>query len=345
MSELILQTSGKAYGGWKSINVHLGMEEASSTFDIGLTEIWPEQKTEREIISGEECTIKIAGETAITGYTDAVSVSYDNSSHSINVRGRDKTADLIDCSAIYKTGEWRNVKLEQIAKDLCAPFGIKVIVETDTGDKFKVWVTEPGETVFACIDRAAKHRGVLLTTDGTGTLIITRASKKSLGITLERGINILSANAQVTADQRFSQYIVKGQAAGDDSTNGEAVTSQKASSKDAGVKRYRPLIIISEDQGDISSFKKRAEFEANIRSGRARTASITVQGFTHAKGLWRPNQLVTVRDPWLKLNRDMLISEVDLSLDDSGSRSVLNLALPEAYSLLPVPEKKQGSFL
>ncbi len=345
MSDLVLLTNGKAYGGWKSINVHLGIEEASSSFDIGLTEIWPEQKTEREIFSGDACTVKIAGEIAITGYNDSVNVSYDNGNHSVNVRGRDKTADLVDCSAIHKAGEWRNVKLDQIAKDICAPFGIKVRIETDTGAAFKVWAIEPGETAFANLDRAAKHRGVLLTTDGTGELIIARASKKALGITLQRGENILSASAEDNAEQRFSQYIVKGQAAGDDSTNGEAVTSQKASSKDSGVKRYRPLIIVSEEQGDISSFKKRADFEANVRAGRARSASITVQGFSHAKGLWRPNQLVTVRDPWLKLNRDMLISEVDFTMDESGSRSALKLALPEAYSLLAVPEKKKGSFL
>lgn len=345
MSELILQTNGQAYGGWKSIRVHLGMEEASSNFDIAVTELWPEQKTAREINAGDECVVKFGNETLITGYTDSVSVSYDNNNHGISVRGRDKTADLVDCSAIHKTGEWRNVKLEQIAKDLCAPFGIQVKTDVDTGAAFKSWAIEPGESVFTCIDRAAKHRGVLLTTDGTGVLIITSASKKSLGITLQRGVNILSANAEDNAEQRFSEYIVKGQAAGDDDTNGEAVTSQKASSKDSGVKRYRPMIIVSEDQGDISSFKKRASFEASVRAGRARTASITVQGFTHAKGLWRPNQLVTVRDPWLKLSCDLLISEVDFTLDESGSRTELKLALPEAYTLLPVPEKKEGSLL
>ncbi len=345
MSELILQTNGKAFGGWKSIRVHLGMEEASSSFDISVTEIWPEQKTEREIHSGDECTIKLANETIITGYIDSASPSYDANNHSMSVRGRDKTADLIDCAAIHKTGEWRKVKLDQIAKDLCAPFGIKVVVDTDIGAPFKAWAIEPGETVHENLERAARHRGVMLMTDGTGVLMITRASKKSLGITLQEGENILTGSAEDNAEQRFSQYIVKGQAQGDDDTNGKAVTTQKANATDKGVKRYRPMIIVSEDQGDIASFKKRADFEANVRSGRARTASITVQGFTHAKGLWRPNRLVTVRSPWLKLNREMLISEVDFTQDESGTRTDLKLALPEAYSLLPVPDKKAGSFL
>ena len=160
-----------------------------------------------------------------------------------------------------------------------------------------------------------------------------------------RGENILSASAEDSTEDRFSEYIIKGQAKGDDDNNGEVVTSQKANSKDGGVKRYRPLVIVSEDQGDIASFKKRAEFEASVRAGRARSASVTVQGWIHAGAVLRPNQLVMVRDSWLKLNREMLISEVDLTLDDSGTRTELKLALPEAYSLLPVSEKQKGSFL
>ncbi len=343
--ELILATNGQKYGGWKSIRVHLGIEECSSSFDIGVTEIWPEQKTPREIKDGDQCSVSLAGETLITGYVDAVSVSYDTNNHTVQVRGRDKTADIIDCAAIHKSGEWVNAKLEQIAKDLCKPFGITVKVDTDTGAVFKKWAIEPGETVHETLERAARHRGVLLITDGKGTLIIARPSKKSLGITLERGVNILSASGETSSEQRFSEYIVKGQAAGDDETNGEAVTSQKASAKDKGVKRYRPMIIVSEDQGNIATFKKRADFEANVRAARGRTASITVQGFKHSKGLWRPNQLITVRDPWLRLDRELLISEVDFTLDESGSRTDLKLALPDAYTLLPVPEQKAKSLI
>lgn len=345
MSELTLLTNGQAYGGWKSIRLHMGIEELSSTFDIAVTEIWPEQASPREISAGDACTVKIGSETLITGYVDAVSVDYDNGSHGISIRGRDKTADLIDCSAIYKSGEWKNAKLEQIAKDLCAPFGVSVKVETDTGAAFKSWAIEPGETVHDNLERAARHRGVLLLSDGKGAMVIAKPSTKPLSVALVRGDNILSASAEDNVEGRFSEYTVKGQAAGDDDSNGEAVTSQKASSKDAGVKRHRPLVIVSEDQGDIASFKKRAEFEASVRAGRARTAAVSVQGWIHGGAVLRPNQRVPVRDPWLKLNCEMLISEVDLVLDESGTRAELKLAMPEAYSLQPVPEKKKDSFL
>ena len=45
--------------------------------------------------------------------------------HMISVRGRDATADLVDCSAPSKPGEWQDSTLDQITRGLVAPFGFE----------------------------------------------------------------------------------------------------------------------------------------------------------------------------------------------------------------------------
>ena len=57
-------------------------------------------------------------------------MSIDSGSFSLSVSGRDKTADLIDCSATGNS-EFNNKTLTAIAQELCAPFGIAVL--TDDG--------------------------------------------------------------------------------------------------------------------------------------------------------------------------------------------------------------------
>ena len=179
MNNVNLTVNGSKYSGWKSININLGLEQLSGTFELVVSEKWPDNLTARKMRPGEACTVDIEGQIIITGYVDDVLPSLDSDSHSVSIKGRDKTGDLVDCSAIYKTGEWTNKKLDVIAANLCEPFGITVIVNTDIGEPFKKETIQQGETVFEILDRLARQRGVLLTSDGLGNLIkLKNASRR-----------------------------------------------------------------------------------------------------------------------------------------------------------------------
>ena len=137
MHDVTLTVNGKQHSGWESLNINLGVEQIAGTFELSVTEKWPGNNEARPIRRGEVCTVSIDGEIVITGYVDDVLPSYDSNSHTLTINGRDKTADLVDCSAIYKTGAWTNTSLKTIAEDLCKPFGIGVIINTDIGEPFK----------------------------------------------------------------------------------------------------------------------------------------------------------------------------------------------------------------
>lgn len=332
-----LSVGTEIYGGWQRVSVTRSIEQVANSFDLEVTERWPGQSTSRPIRPGEKCSLKLDGEIVITGYVDDAEPTYDRQSHGITVRGRDATGDLVDCSAIHKAGQWTNVPLDRIASDLCAPFGIKVKVETDIGDPFPSFKIEPGETAFECIERAARLKAVLLIADGEGSLVITRAGKVRGETALVEGVNILSARGTFSWKDRFSIYTVKGH--DKIALDGDAVDSHiapAATVTDEAITRYRPRIVLADDHGNKTRFRDRAEWEKNVRIGRGLRGSITVQGWTDGTGkLWQPNTLVTVTSPLLYLNEaEMLVVGCMYTLDDGGTRTALSIARREAFDLI-----------
>lgn len=332
-----LYVGTEIYGGWQRVSVTRSIEQVANSFDLEVTERWPGQSVSRPIRPGEECMLMLDDETVITGYVDDAEPTYDRQSHGISVRGRDATGDLVDCSAVHKTGQWANARLDRIAKDVCAPFKIGVKVETDVGDPFPSFKIEPGETAFECIERAARLKAVLLIADGAGSLVITRAGKTKGETALIEGRNILSARGQFSWKDRFSTYTVKGHdriALDGDAVDGHVAPS--ATVTDEAISRYRPRIILADDHGNKTRFRDRAEWEKNVRMGRGLRGSITVQGWRDAQGkLWQPNTLVNVTSPLLYLNEaEMLIVGCLYTLDDTGTRTALSIARREAFDLV-----------
>ena len=223
--------------------------------------------------------------------------SHDTRSHTIAVRGRDVTGDLVDCSAATMPGEWHNERLENIATVLCEPFGIGVTREVDTGEPFTRFRIEEGESVFEAIERACRFRAVLPLSDGKGGLVLGGPSRRRAATRLERGVNIVSASARSSWVGRFSNYTILGQQAGgswfNDELSAEDIAHVRATSRDVGVNRHRPLTIVGEQSQNNAEAQDRITWESNIRSARARSARVTVQGWreTPDGALWAPGTL------------------------------------------------------
>jgi prophage tail gpP-like protein len=332
-----LKTGGKLYGGWLRLQASLSIEQMANGFELGISELWTGQDKPWPIKPGDACELLFDGEPVITGYVDDTEINYDRQEHGMAIHGRDATGDLVDCAAIYKSGQWANKKLDAIAGDLCKPFGVGVKVETDVGAAFSSFKIEPGETAFECLDRAARLKAVLLVSDGLGNLVITRAGTQRGGTALVEGVNILQASAKFSWRERFSQVAVMGHGKIDLDTDFSAEhASPVATVKDEAITRYRPHIVIAEDHGDRARFRDRAVWEKNVRAGRGARGSITVQGWKDGSGkIWRPNTLVQVTSPMLHLDdAEMLIVGCLFTLDEGGSRTALSIARREAFDLI-----------
>lgn len=342
MADVILRVNGIDYAGWKSIRVTLGMEQISGEFDLSVSERWPGRDQMWPIFPGDECRLLVNNVPVITGYVDDVGPEYDKSSHSVRISGRDKTGDLVDCSAIYKKGSWHNVTLDRIAADICKPFGITVKTLAPVGDKFKVFAIQECETAFEALDRAARMRGILLMSDGQGGLLLTRAGTETSPVVLAKGENIEKLSGQFSHKDRHSIYIIKGQNPGSDNTSATDHAQTKSSCTDDNVIRYRPLIVFAE-QGTGSTYRDRAVWERNIRAGRGSRAVYTVTGWDCGPGIWRPNRMVRVQDDFLHAPDELIIAKVVLTLDENGSRTEIEVCRKEAFQLINLPNVRRSS--
>ena len=336
-----LSIGGRDHIGWTEATVTRSLETISGAFQITLTEREPGETTPRVIRPGDACRVLLDGDAVIQGWVDDAGVDYDATSHILSVRGRDSTGDLVDCSAATEPGEWKDARLEEIATALCRPFGIGVSRETDTGEPFARFRIEEGESVFEAIDRACRFRAVLPRSDGAGLLILGTPSRSRSDVRLERGRNIISASATSSWLSRYSDYTLLGQQAGGlDGFTAEQVAHVRATARDAGVNRHRPLTIIGEQSQAEDEALARVQWEANVRAARSRTVRITVQGWQEVPDgdLWEPGRLVYVSDDWLGIDQDLLVSATSQTLGAGGTLTDLDLVPPDSFAQRAEPQ-------
>ena len=341
MPELILTVGDQLHQGWKRVSVFRSIEHAAHAFDITLTDRWGDGEA-RAIKAGEACSLKYDNELLITGYIDAVEPSHDANSHSIRVRSRSKPGDLVDCSIPQR--EFKGQDLLQIAKALSKAFGINVSSNTDIGAKFTSVRLAAGQPIWEFLEQLARIRAVRFVSDINGDLVITTAGSTRADTSLELGVNIKSAQAEIDHSQLFSAYLVKAQQGGSLSLSAETAAFPQGQATDERIKRYRPLTIESETTTDKAGCTVRAEWARNTHFGRARSTVITVSGWLQTDGgrTWMANELVHIDDPLLGIKGDRLIRSVNLLLDENGTRTELAVVPKEAFELTPLPDPEDA---
>lgn len=337
MTAVALKVGGVAYDGWKSIRVTRSIEAISGSFSLTLAEKWAGQTDRWPIYEGDECEVEIGGAPVLSGYVDSREISYSASDHSLTVSGRDKTGDLVDCSAVMDRWQFSKTAYPDIIKALCAPFGISVSIAG--GVSFQSppaqFAINPGETCFEAIDRICRLNGVVPVSDGIGGLLLTKAGTELAAGALVYGENILSGSGSFSQTERFRRYIVSGQQPGTDDFFGEQAASVKAEASDENARAGRVLYVRPEGNATQAICQQRAGWEAVVRAGRSGRITYTVQGWLQQKdgALWEPNFLVPVRDPVMNVSDNMLITEVTYAIDDTaGEIAQLTLKRPDAFT-------------
>ena len=130
---------------------------------------------------------------------------------------------IIIAPANPQASQWKGQTIEQIAADLCGPYGIDVVRQVSTGSPVTQHAIDPGETVFDSINRLLANGQLFATDDAAGRLVLTSpgASGSAAG-GLEMGVNILQGSIQRDATEVFSDYVVIGQRSGSDQAFGSA---------------------------------------------------------------------------------------------------------------------------
>jgi prophage tail gpP-like protein len=229
---------------------------------------------------------------------------------------------------------------------------------------------QEGDSVFNLISKLCKLRGVLalggIFEDHKETLMITTVGDSKASDALitgtpkkaywrEVGHNIKSWNIEEDNSNRFSKYIVKGQAHNFDPVNSPegissgAATAPSGVATDSAITRYRPKVIIAENPGNAGDMERRAKWESMVRAGGSRKVTYTIQGLSQRNGdPWDINSLVAIHDEFNGIYADLLIETVNMRKDlQQGTTTTFNLVHPLTYTVPDVSSdasKIKGTF-
>jgi len=302
------------------------------------------------IKKGDRINVLADLEPICNGFVDAVEVSYSADGHTITLSGRDSTQDLVD-STVGKRKEFKGgIGLVSLIESVLADLGdndIKVINRAGFIPAFsssEVSSAKVGQGAFEFIESYARKRQVLVTTDGSGNVILLRGGSTDSGVRLvnlkgdRQGTNnILSSNFKSDDSQRFSRYLVQTQGNplfGLSDSKSKNLTQSSASATDDQVRNSRVLEFESRESMSAADIANRVKWEANLRRAQSLKYSVVVQGHTLNGKTWRFNQLVDVVDEFCDLDSTLLISDVTYSYSlDSGSTCQLDMTYPDAYTL------------
>jgi prophage tail gpP-like protein len=359
-SDFTLQLNGVTYTNFESISVRRDMESISGSFSFASSTL---SGGNFPVKRGTYCVASIGKHKLISGYVDEIDVSYTKDSHSITIKGRDKTQDIIDSTIDASIQIIAPISLEGVIKKVLDYLGItdiKIINQVKDLTPFQkgdLVSAEVGQKAFDFLDQYCRKQAVFLTADGEGNIIITRGegiqtNGQLVGIVGNTGgNNIKEASVNYNDSQRFYSYNFKSQVntVSSNSLNSSVdvknIVYVNAQVTDDEVRKTRKFVKKSEKSATQSVLQDRALWERNIRGARSAKFSAVVYGhyLPDQSDIWRPLQIVRVTDDFCNVKDDLIIVSAEYMLDiPSGSLTRLELAPKIAYNLRPEkPTKKK----
>ncbi len=312
-SPLTIKINNQSFKNWSDVSITISMLNLAHSFSF--TAIYDLKNNEftnhlKTFKTGKEVKIYIKDKLVSTGYIDNLSTSLTTNGISLNISGRSKTADLIDCSTSIQL---KNLTLTQIIKKLCSPFKINVkeLAKTKAVDDFHMQC----ENIFQSINTVAKSQGLLLITDSNGDLLITKPSNQKGNHIFKQGHNIMEAHLSYDQTKTFSKYTIKTH------------DGDKQTYEDKLIKRYRPYSVVADDQTHQT-----AKTTANRNHGLANSLSILTAYWFMNNRVWNVNQKIKLDIPMLDLNTSWLTVETRFSYNQSqGETCELTLQPMKAY--------------
>lgn len=335
-----LVVNGQAYDeAWDNIRVTRSLDMLCASFEFTTTQKQPYEMANWPIKMGNECSVYVGETLAVTGYIEDINISYDKDSHTVQVAGRDKTADLVDCTRGKKDYAVKGISIADIIKRLLAPHDIKLIIDssvTALANKVPAAFTtfDTGDPLVVLILKLTKREGILPVVTPEGALMLTATGIKRTSDSIQTGINVLSGGLKQSNKEIYSIYLTKGFSRGSDNTKVDAFTYESIFEDKSGLMpRYRPYANI-EFGGDRGTGKSRADWEARYRAANARLFGFTVQGWTQRNGeIWEPNTLVKVQDDVFDVDAEMLINACEYQQTSKGTITSMQICSPEKYKV------------
>jgi prophage tail gpP-like protein len=273
-------------------------------------------------------SIYIGNERIVNGFLYTVSPQKANDGIFMDLTGYSFAADIMD-SELKPPFEVNRIDLLNRAKQLVSPLGINVLVDkgVNIGGHFDRITATAGDTIGTHLMNLSVQRGVLLSADDEGNLLITKAKIDTFaGLISEDSPKVKTWSASFKGRKRFNSYRVYGQSPGNNAK--EAVSIDKNIIKT----RFMSFNATDTIKGELQAI---ADWKKTTRIKEALQLSLTVNDWFDDFGVrWKHNTVVKVTSPVLFLPQgfDFLIKSVEYILTVEGRSTKLNLVPPQVFT-------------
>jgi len=347
----MLQVGGVEFHDWESVYVQHRWQEGWPTFRFTAAEgaEQPFDYAKLQFKPGDDCTIILGGQLAVTGIITQRQVAYSAMEHGVQLSGVGKqwAASTSSVPSENNQNNFDNKTAENIFQKVVASVGgMGRVIGTVDAQPFKVMQSQPGELVFDFLDKVARMRNATLGSDHLGNLLIIGEHSNPIVQQLTEGFNILKMQAIFSNELMYSLYKLTGQFKVQDDKS-MAAAAQIMSRANGGLKgQKRALEIVAEHPSETpEEQQKRATYEALRRDGTQLRCNVTVQGWLRdGVNLWRTGDNVMIYSPMVPVNLGMKIQTATFTQDSKGgTTTLLECVLPwmlgdKLYTLTTPPK-------
>jgi len=296
-----LLIGGQMHDRWQSYEIDSDLLVPADAWQVSLGMALNQMPP--AVAAGASVEVRVDDDVVMTGRVDEINHQVSKNDNTFSLSGRDKAADLLDCSApLFGV---KQVSLKEIAAKLVTEFGIKPPrIDADaTLIREKVNI-QPGDTAWNALVHAAEANGLWPWFEPDGTLVIggpdyTVPVSATLIIKRDgKGNNVLSLKQNISMHGRYSKVTVLGQAHGTEQEQGKNALRDTVEDKD--IKWHRPKIVTDECDS-VAECRNRAQKIIDESHLNGLTLTVQVQGHRivapgqPADGLlWKPGQRIRV---------------------------------------------------
>jgi prophage tail gpP-like protein len=342
-----IKDTGDKFTKFTSATAKISIDNLSNTFSFtsGVG-----RKPNLDFGLGSECVVYIENQRVLTGHIELINGRGSADNSSITIVGRDKTGDIVD-SAIGSMDDIQapttlKTVLELIIAHIDADIDVVDLVKAKFDTQQDIPAPEIGDNVFDYMEKLARSRKSILSSNDEGNIVIQR----NIGTSIKAHIinetngqsnNVLDYSFDYDHTGRFNKYLSIGNSnlglieAILSSAMSKDIVDKKGIFSDDKIREGRQFVIASENPGATPQQEERVKWEANIRKARSKIYTAKVSGFKNQTGdIWIPNTIVSVIDENADINDRMLISSVTFRLDAvEGKTTEISLCNKNAYKL------------
>tara|TARA_R110000782_G_scaffold175604_5_gene266750 strand:+ start:92 stop:1009 length:918 start_codon:yes stop_codon:yes gene_type:complete len=302
-----IKANGKIYSGYEKLTISKSMSSIGDTFTLDMF------KGDEININGNDL-IQILNDDVLffTGFVDSYNLGISNTKKPLNLAGRSRTSDLIDCM-IETNQQYNNQTPTQIINDLTKPFAITVNT-TLTLEAIVLFSTKVGETYFSAINRLCKQYNILPISDEKGNLKLIKNNNKKVSKIL-KDTNILDIQYSQDFTNRFKNYIYKKE------SSTKEITPSNV--EDTEIIRFRPFVAVNNEEKtneDLSNWKKNNDKANSIQ------LSVQVDNWDYST-----NEIVDIKSEIV--SNSFLAKSINYTSDNNGTVSTITFVDKGLYDV------------